>query len=256
MVKVLVAGFNGAMGQKVVDLVQRTPGFELVAGYDPAAPTDKSKILGNNIPIFRSLSEIQTNAEIWIDFTIPTAAFTNAKFAIEHQIAPIVGTTGMGESAQQQLVSLSLEKHCGGIIAPNFGLSAVLLMKFAAEASQYFADADVIEMHHPDKIDAPSGTALQTAQMIAANRQNEPVQINHEESLPHVLGGEYQGVKIHSIRLPGYIAHEQVLFGGRGEALTIRQDSFDRESFMGGVKVAMQKVLKLDHLVIGLDKIL
>ena len=98
--------------------------------------------------------------------------------------------------------------------------------------------------------------SLQTAKMIAANRQNESVQINHDESLPHVLGGEYQGVKIHSVRLPGYIAHEEVLFGGQGEALTIRQDSFDRESFMGGVKVAMQKVLNLDHLVVGLDKIL
>lgn len=257
MTKVLVAGFNGAMGKKVVNLVKRTEGFELDAVYDPNINSSSNLALDPSVHVFNSLNEIQTDAQIWIDFTVPTAAFANTKFALNHNISPIVGTTGMSSIEQQQLVDLSYEKKCGGIIAPNFGLSAVLLMKFAAEAAKYFPDAEVIEMHHADKKDAPSGTALETAKIIATNRKNpHPAEKNQQEKVIGALGGDYHGVKIHSVRLPGYIAHEQVLFGGPGEALTIRQDSFDRESFMSGVKVAMQKVLTLNHIVIGLDQLL
>lgn len=135
-------------------------------------------------------------------------------------------------------------------------MSAVLLMKFAKEAAKYFPDVEIIEMHHADKKDAPSGTALSTAKLIAENRPEHETAPEEVESLRNVRGGDYQGIKIHSVRLPGYIAHEQVLFGGNGEALTIRQDSFDRESFMSGVKVALEKVSALNELVIGLENIL
>lgn len=256
--KVLVAGFTGAMGQKAVNLVNSLDNFELVAGMSPTATKDPQKY---NLPagakIYQSLAEIpDLAADIWIDFTTPKAVYNNVKFALEHHISPVVGTTGMSDEQEVELIKISQKEKVGGLIAPNFGMSAVLLMKFAKEAAQYFPDAEIIEMHHADKKDAPSGTALATAKMIAENRPEHETAPDEVETLENVRGGDYQGIKIHSVRLPGYIAHEQVLFGGPGEALTIRQDSFDRESFMGGVKVALEKVDQLDELVVGLENIL
>ncbi len=256
--KVLVAGFTGAMGQKAVNLVNSLDNFELVAGMSPTATNDPQKY---NLPagakIYQSLAEIpDLAADIWIDFTTPKAVYDNVKFALEHHISPVVGTTGMSDEQEAELIKISQKEKVGGLIAPNFGMSAVLLMKFAKEAVKYFPDAEIIEMHHADKKDAPSGTALATAKMIAKNRPEHETAPDEVETLENVRGGDYQGIKIHSVRLPGYIAHEQVLFGGPGEALTIRQDSFDRESFMGGVKVALEKVDQLDELVVGLENIL
>ncbi|MFJ6911279.1 MAG: 4-hydroxy-tetrahydrodipicolinate reductase [Lactobacillus amylovorus] len=256
--KVLVAGFTGAMGQKAVNLVNSLDNFELVAGMSPTATNDPQKY---NLPagakIYQSLAEIpDLAADIWIDFTTPKAVYGNVKFALEHHISPVVGTTGMSDEQEAELIKISQKEKVGGLIAPNFGMSAVLLMKFAKEAAKYFPDAEIIEMHHADKKDAPSGTALATAKMIAQNRPEHETAPDEVETLENVRGGDYQGIKIHSVRLPGYIAHEQVLFGGPGEALTIRQDSFDRESFMGGVKVALEKVDQLDELVVGLENIL
>ena len=256
--KVLVAGFTGAMGQKAVNLVNSLDNFELVAGMSPTATNDPQKY---NLPagakIYQSLAEIpDLAADIWIDFTTPKAVYDNVKFALEHHISPVVGTTGMSDEQEAELIKISQKEKVGGLIAPNFGMSAVLLMKFAKEAAKYFPDAEIIEMHHADKKDAPSGTALATAKMIAQNRPEHETAPDELETLENVRGGDYQGIKIHSVRLPGYIAHEQVLFGGPGEALTIRQDSFDRESFMGGVKVALEKVDQLDELVVGLENIL
>lgn len=256
--KVLVAGFTGAMGQKAVNLVNSLDNFELVAGMSPTATNDPQKY---NLPagakIYQSLAEIpDLAADIWIDFTTPKAVYDNVKFALEHHISPVVGTTGMSDEQEAELIKISQKEKVGGLIAPNFGMSAVLLMKFAKEAAKYFPDAEIIEMHHADKKDAPSGTALATAKMIAENRPEHETAPDEVETLENVRGGDYQGIKIHSVRLPGYIAHEQVLFGGPGEALTIKQDSFDRESFMGGVKVALEKVDQLDELVVGLENIL
>lgn len=256
--KVLVAGFTGAMGQKAVNLVNSLDNFELVAGMSPTATNDPQKY---NLPagakIYQSLAEIpDLAADIWIDFTTPKAVYDNVKFALEHHISPVVGTTGMSDEQEAELIKISQKEKVGGLIAPNFGMSAVLLMKFAKEAAKYFPDAEIIEMHHADKKDAPSGTALATAKMIAENRPEHETAPDEVETLENVRGGDYQGIKIHSVRLPGYIAHEQVLFGGPGETLTIRQDSFDRESFMGGVKVALEKVDQLDELVVGLENIL
>lgn len=256
--KVLVAGFTGAMGQKAVNLVNSLDNFELVAGMSPTATNDPQKY---NLPagakIYQSLAEIpDLAADIWIDFTTPKAVYDNVKFALEHHISPVVGTTGMSDEQEAELIKISQKEKVGGLIAPNFGMSAVLLIKFAKEAAKYFPDAEIIEMHHADKKDAPSGTALATAKMIAENRPEHETAPDEVETLENVRGGDYQGIKIHSVRLPGYIAHEQVLFGGPGEALTIRQDSFDRESFMGGVKVALEKVDQLDELVVGLENIL
>lgn len=259
MTKVLVAGFTGAMGQKAVRLVQESDGYELVAGFAAGLKSKAPKDYGlpAGVAIYGDLNEIQTDADIWIDFTLPSAVYANTKFAIEHGIHPVIGTTGLTDEQVSELQSLASAKHLGGLIAPNFGMSAVLLMKFAKEAAKYFPDVEIIEMHHDNKADAPSGTALSTAKLIDEVRpEHEQGNPNETKSLPGVRGGDYHGIHIHAVRLPGYVAHEQVLFGGPGEALTIRQDSFDRQSFMGGVKVAMNHVLGLKDLVVGLENVL
>lgn len=259
MTKVLVAGFTGAMGQKAVHLVEDTAGYDLVAGFATNAtstnPSDYG--LSDNVAIFNEMDQIQTDADIWIDFTLPSAVYADTKFAIENGIHPVIGTTGLTDEQVTSLQKLADTKQLGGLIAPNFGMSAVLLMKFAQEAAKYFPDVEIIEMHHDNKADAPSGTALSTAKLIdevrPAHKQGNP---DESESLSGVRGGDYNGIHIHAVRLPGYVAHEQVLFGGPGEALTIRQDSFDRQSFMTGVKVAMDHVAELNGLVVGLENVL
>lgn len=257
MIKVLVAGFMGSMGQKTVSMVNENDNFELVGAYSPNVDVAHMQGMGlnDNVKLFGDLKDIQTDADVWIDFTIPAAAFENAKFAIEHGIHPVVGTSGMSDDQVSELQKLAADKGVGGIIAPNFGLSAVLLMKFAKEAAKYMPDVEIIEMHHADKLDAPSGTALSTAKMIDEVRGNHPTP-KSDETLSGVRGGDYNGIKIHSVRLPGYIAHEQVLFGGKGEALTIRQDSFDRGSFMSGVEIAVPAAAKATKLIVGLENIL
>lgn len=260
MTKVLIAGFAGSMGQKAVNLVNSMDGFEISAGLAHSlkqGSNPENYNLPKSAQIFTDLNDVPAGiADIWLDFTIPSAVYENVKYAIEHNFHPVVGTTGLTDSQEEELISLSKEKHLGGLIAPNFGMSAVLLMKFAQEAAKYFPDVEIIEMHHEDKKDAPSGTALSTAKMISEVRQNHETAPETVESLEGVRGGDYDGIKIHSVRLPGYLAHEQVLFGGAGETLTIRQDSLDRSSFMSGVKVALEKVEDLNELVIGLEKIL
>lgn len=256
--KVLIAGFTGAMGQKAVKLVNSMAGFEVVGGLSPHVNHEPQKYgLASDVQVFQQLSDIPDHfADIWIDFTTPSAVYENVKYALTHHISPVVGTTGLTDEQESELIALSQKEKVGGLIAPNFGMSAVLLMKFAKEAAKYFPDVEIIEMHHADKKDAPSGTALATAKMIAENRPTHQTSPDEVETLEDVRGGDYQGIKIHSVRLPGYVAHEQVLFGGEGEALTVRQDSFDRQSFMSGVKVALEKVDTLDELVVGLENIL
>lgn len=259
MKKVLIAGAAGAMGQKAVELVNGLADCQLTAVLAPHLATDQiaQYHLASSVKVYHQLSEIEEGiADIWIDFTLPAAVYENVKFALQHGMRPIVGTTGLTEEQEDKLVQLSQQEQLGGLIAPNFGMSAVLLMKFAKEAAAYFPDVEIIEMHHADKRDAPSGTALSTAKLIDQVRDPHETNPTEQESLSGVRGGDYHGIKIHSVRLPGYIAHEQVLFGGDGEALTIRQDSFDRQSFMSGVRVALEKIDQLDHLVIGLENIL
>lgn len=259
MKKVLIAGAAGAMGQKAVALVNGLPDTELTAVLAPSLTDDQRAQfnLGPEVKIYQQLDQIPDGvADIWVDFTVPAVVYDNVRFAIEHGFAPVVGTTGLTDEQEAELIKESKDRQLGGLIAPNFGMSAVLLMKFAKEAAKYFPDVEVIEMHHADKKDAPSGTALSTAKLIDQVRPNHESSPDEVSTLDNVRGGDYHGIKIHSVRLPGYIAHEQVLFGGAGEALTIRQDSFDRQSFMSGVKVALDKVLDLNELVVGLENIL
>lgn len=252
MKKILIAGATGSMGKQAVQLVEKLPDCQLVAVLAPTASS--SSDFKPDVKRFDNLAMVDVAADVWIDFTTPQAVYENTEFALKHHIRPIIGTSGLTTEQIEKLQAIAQKEKLGGIIAPNFGLSAVLLMKFAQEAARYFPDAEVIEMHHADKKDAPSATAITTAKLIAANRNSENCSQTANDS--QARGADYDGVPVHSVRLPGYIAHEQVLFGGLGEALTIRQDSFSRSSFMQGVKVALDQIMNLSELVVGLDQIL
>ncbi|USS93344.1 4-hydroxy-tetrahydrodipicolinate reductase [Fructilactobacillus ixorae] len=256
---VLVAGFQGAMGQKATAMIERDPELALGAVYSPHASTTNPAAydLPATTQVFTDLTELKTTATVWVDFSTPTGAFANAQFALEHEMTPIIGTSGLSDEQVAQLTKLADEQHQAGLLVPNFGLSAVLLMQFAKQAAQYFPDAEIIEMHHADKQDSPSGTAINTAKMIAAGRTQAPETVaNPVETLPGARGANYEEVPIHAVRLPGYVAHEQVLFGGPGEALTIRQDSFDRESFMHGLNITIKQVGRLSGFAVGLENVL
>ncbi|GEO65288.1 4-hydroxy-tetrahydrodipicolinate reductase [Companilactobacillus nantensis] len=257
MIKVIISGFSGSMGQKATKMVNDSDDMQLVAGFNPIV-TDldpKSYGLADNVKIFNKLTDINMAADIWIDFSIPSAVFANTKFAIEYGIRPVIGTSGMSEEQTAELKRLADAKNLGGIIASNFGLSAVLMMKFAQVAAKYFAESEIVEKHHEDKIDAPSGTALNTARLIYQARGHDQVQHSNDDPLG-TRGGDYHGTKIHALRLPGFVADEEVIFGGVGETLTISQSTTDRQSFMTGVKLAIHEVMQQDHLVIGLEQII
>lgn len=259
MIKVLVSGFHGSMGTKAVQMIEKDAELELVGVYSPhASADDQAKYkLPADCQIFGDLDSIKTDAEVWVDFSIPAGAFANVKFALEHHIVPIIGTSGIGEEQLQQLSEIAKQNQTNGLVVPNFGLSAVLLMQFAKQAAQYFPDAEVIEMHHGDKKDSPSGTAVNTAKLINEGRKANPQMYpDASETYPGARGADIDNVAVHAVRLPGYVAHEQVLFGGQGEALTIRQDSFDRESFMHGLNIAIKNVSKLNGFEIGLENVL
>ncbi|CAI2635517.1 4-hydroxy-tetrahydrodipicolinate reductase [Apilactobacillus kunkeei] len=250
---IFLAGATGSMGQKVVHLLADKPGYDItgiLTSKTDVNPSDYN--LSDDVKVFNSLDSIEGDYDVWIDFTQPNVVFDNVKYAIEHHISPIVGTSGLSEDQKHELISLADGENVNGLIAANFGLSAVLLMQFAQQAAKYFSDVEVIEMHHEDKTDSPSGTAIHTVDMMSETKQVD--NINQEDE--PARGMYYKGVPVHAVRLPGYVAHEQVLFGGPGEALTIRQDSFDRESFMQGVWVALEKLPELHGLVDGLENIL
>lgn len=263
MIKIIVAGFKGKMGSTATKMVLDTADFELVGVLDPHAEESNLNELSEydaaDVPVFHRKEEVteHTSADVWIDFTIPEVAFENTQFALENKIRPVVGTTGLDEDKVKRLQALAAEQRTGGLIAPNFAIGAILMMQFAAQAAKYFPDVEIIELHHDNKLDAPSGTAIKTAEMIVeergAHQQGHP---QEKESLEGARGADYQGMKIHSVRLPGLVAHQQVQFGSKGEGLTIRHDSYDRSSFMTGVALACNKVMDNDELIYGLENLL
>ncbi len=253
-IKVIVAGFRGRMGSAAVNMVKEDEDLILSALLDPFAKDTEV----DGVPVFTDKSQlIGFDADVWIDFTTPAVAYDNTRFALEHGFAPVVGTTGFTEDEIVELITLSEDKKIGGLIAPNFAIGAILLMEFAAKAAKYFPDLEIIELHHDNKKDAPSGTAIKTAELIREVRQPKQQGAADEvESLKGARGAEFDGFRIHSVRLPGLVAHQEVIFGAQGEGLTLRHDSYDRKSFMSGVNIGVRAVVKRDKLVYGLEKLL
>ena len=253
-IKVIIAGFKGKMGSTAVQMVKDDQELELAALLDPFATEDQV----DGVPVFTSKEAlIGFEADVWVDFTTPKFAYENTRFALENGFAPVVGTTGFTPEEIQELTSLSEEKKLGGLIAPNFAIGAILLMQFAAQAAKYFPNLEIIELHHDKKKDAPSGTAVKTAELVSQVRTSlHQGAADEEELIAGARGAAFDGFRIHSVRLPGLVAHQEVIFGAQGEGLTIRHDSYDRISFMSGVNLAIKEVVKREKLVYGLEHLL
>lgn len=262
MIKVLVNGAAGRMGQAVLTAVLDDAELELTAAVDYVAGADVGELIGrgkNGIVIEKDLksSLAKYKPQVMVDFTRPNAVMENVCTALNAGVSPVVGTTGLTEENKETIRKLAESTDTPAFIAPNFAIGAVLMMLMAKQAAKYMPEVEIIELHHDKKLDAPSGTALQTAQMIAEVREKHHQGHPEEtEKLTGARGADYEGMRIHSVRLPGYVAHQEVIFGGLGQTLSIRHDSLNRESFMPGVVLACKKVLGLKGLTVGLDKLM
>lgn len=239
---VAVLGAGGRMGAEAVKAVDAAEDMKLVAAL---GRSDSLQAL------------VEARADIVVDLTTPDSTEENVRFAVEHGMHAVVGTTGWDEAKRRSLAALLEETpQTGVLIAPNFALGSVLASAFAAKASRYFESVEIIELHHPDKVDAPSGTAVRTAQLVSGARAEAGVPASPDattKSLEGARGADVDGVRVHSVRLRGLVAHQEVLLGGPGEQLTIRHDSFDRASFMPGVLLGVRQVAAHPGLTYGLD---
>ena len=262
MTTVLVNVACGRMGQAVLTAVQDGKEVSLVGAGGVRGGADTGELGGlapNGVLVETDLAAAleRLKPEVMIDFTRPDVVFGNVVTALKHKVSPVVGTTGLSDDQKAEIEKLAIENGTPAFIAPNFAIGAVLMMVMCKQAAKYMPDVEIIELHHDKKLDAPSGTAVQTAAMIAEVRQSHKQgHPDEKEKLTGARGAEYDGMHIHSVRLPGYVAHQEVIFGGLGQTLTIRHDSMNRESFMPGVVLAAQKVRGLTGLTIGLDKLL
>src|SRR5947208_4659580 len=235
MIRVGVLGAAGRMGQQVSRAVEDDPDLALVAAIDPQASGQSiGALIGtpeNPVKISEELDKLlQAEVEVAVDFTTPATVMDNVRWAIEHAVHIVVGTTGISAEQLGEIEYL-LEKEGGEsnvIVAPDFAIGAVLMQRFAAEAARFFPAVEIIELHHDGKVDAPSGTALDTAMRLAKER--ETYKGPDQESLPGTRGGDIEGIRIHSVRLPGLVAHQEVIFGAQGQTLSVRHDSMDRTS--------------------------
>jgi 4-hydroxy-tetrahydrodipicolinate reductase len=262
-VRVGVLGATGRMGQFVCDAVLNAPDLELAAVV--ARSTGVGRPLRDLVPdapeellVGESLSDLITaEAEVVVDFSRPEATAAAATELLPEGVHLVSGTTGLPAELMDDLAAQAGKAEHGNVVwAPNFALGAVLAMHFAAVAGRFYPAAEVIELHHQGKADAPSGTALRTARAIAAVREQAAGRPAGSESVAGARGGEVDGVRVHSVRLPGLVAHQEVIFGGQGEVLTLRHDSLDRSSFMPGVLLAVQAVATRPGLTVGLEPLL
>ncbi len=263
-IRVFVAGASGKMGQEVIRTILKHDDLQLVGasdtrhqGMDVGFVVGVSRV-GVDIsgPLDTEILRV-SGADVLVDFTNPQSVLKNAKTAIMAAVIPVIGTTGLDAAEIEEIRALAVKEHMGAFIAPNFAIGAILMMQFARETAKYFPNVDVIELHHDQKLDAPSGTAIKTAELMLEVR--EPMVQGHPneyEKIPGARGADIGGIHIHSVRLPGLIAHQEVLFGGLGQSLTIRHDAYSRETYMPGVLMAIRKATELTELVIGLENFL
>jgi 4-hydroxy-tetrahydrodipicolinate reductase len=243
-VRIAVLGAQGRMGSRVSAAVAAATDLDLVAGLD----------LGDDVAALAGV------ADVAVDFTVPAATEGNVHALVDAGVHAVVGTTGWTDDALARVREhLGASPRTAVLVVPNFALSAVLAMRFAAQAAPYFESAEVVELHHPDKVDAPSGTAVHTARIVAQARREAGVGPSPDATttaLEGARGADVEGVRVHAVRLRGLVAHEEILLGNAGELLTLRADSFDRASFMPGVLLAVRSVQRLRGLSVGLDAVL
>lgn len=245
VINVGVLGARGRMGTEVVKAVNDAEDLELVAMVD-----EGDWLFG--------LADAGT--QVVVDFTRPDVVMDNIRFCIDNNIHCVVGTTGFDEERLATIAEWLVPKpEVGVIIAPNFGIGALLLMRFAQDAARFFPSVEVVELHHPDKVDAPSGTAVRTARLISAARREAnmpPAPDATTDALPGARGADVDGVPVHAVRLTGLVAHQEVLMGAAGETLTLRHDSYDRGSFMPGVLLAVREIGRRPGLTVGIEGLL
>ena len=244
-IKVGVLGSRGKVGQEVVRAVEAADDLVLAAAVDA----------GDDIAAL-----VTAGAQVVVDFTHPDVVMDNLEFLTDHGIHAVVGTTGFDDERLKQLETwLASSPETGILIAPNFSIGAILMMRFAAEAAPYFESVEIVELHHPDKADAPSGTAARTARLIAAARKeagSAPIPDATSTSLEGARGADVDGIRVHGLRIRGLVAHQEVILGGPGETLTIRHDSLDRISFMEGVLLGVRTIGSRPGLTVGLETLL
>ena len=270
-IPVVVIGAAGKMGLEVVKAVAQAEDMNLVGAID-RNPEHQDKDAGElaglseplEVPITNQLESMlafacqEKQPGVMVDFTHPDSVYDNVRSAIAYGIRPVIGTTGLSVAQIQQLADFAEKSSTGCLIIPNFSIGMVLLQQAAVTASQYFDHVEIIELHHNQKADAPSGTAIQTAQKLAEmGKTFNPALVEETEKLTGARGSKAEeGIRIHSVRLPGLIAHQEVIFGAAGQIYTLRHDTSDRACYMPGVLLAIRKVLQLKSLVYGLEKIL
>ena len=248
------------MGAEVCRAVHAAPDLELVAAIDPShagASVREVADVDLDLTVRDSLDALlDARTEVAVEFTGPSSVGENLLWLLEHGVHVVVGATGLPERDLEQARRLGASGNANAVVAPNFAIGAVLLMRFAAEAVRHLPHVEVIELHHDAKVDAPSGTALRTAELLAEARRDRPDVPGGDEEHPGARGHAHHGVPVHSVRLPGLVAHQEVLFGGEGQTLSIRHDSLDRRSFMPGVLLACREVQGVDGVVVGLEHLL
>jgi 4-hydroxy-tetrahydrodipicolinate reductase len=261
--KVGVVGAAGRMGQEVLRALSTDDRFDLVLAIDNNSVGESVHQFtggkGADIAIESKLGAAldRVPCDAIIDFTSHSCAAAHAISALKRKVAPVIGTTGMSDPDQREIAAYCREQETPALYAPNFAVGAVLMMRFSQMAAKFFPNAEIIELHHDRKEDAPSGTAMLTAEMISNARPEMPK--TRRKSIikaEGARGGLVKDVPVHSIRLPGFVAHQRVIFGGAGETLTIQHDSMDRTSFMEGVKLCLLEVRSLSGFVVGMDKVL
>ena len=257
-IRVAVHGAAGRVGREVVDAVHQAPDLELVAAIDHLPPKEAPP-LPQGVPYYADVRYglESSKADAVVDFTNASASLAMVPLALSFGARPVIGSTGFLDDQVAYLDVLCREHHLGGFLAPNFTVGAVLLAKLAAIAAPFFDYVELVEEHHEEKIDAPSGTAMSIAKAIR-EAHPAPFQRNvpEREPLPGSRGGDFEGISVHSSRMPGRMAHHQVTFGSPGQTLTLRHDTINRECYMPGVLLAVRKVGQLEGLVVGLDKLL
>jgi 4-hydroxy-tetrahydrodipicolinate reductase len=251
------------MGREVVKMVLEDETLQLAAAIDPSAEgVDAGTLVGKapaGVAVTGDLAAALASSrpDVLVDFTDPKSAMPNAETAIAHGVRPVIGTTGFTPEQIAELDKQCRQRGIGGVIAPNFSIGAILMMKFAEMAAKYFPHVEIIEYHGDQKLDAPSGTAIKTAEWISRTRpefrQGNP---QEEEVLEGSRGGYYNGFRIHSVRLPGIFAQQEVIFGGNGQTLKIRHDSYDRAGYMPGVNTAIKKAMHLTGIVYGFEHLM
>lgn len=253
MIRVGVLGAAGRMGREVCRAVAAADDLVLAAGVDPHHRGERV----GDLEVAGALDALASaGAEVAVDFTRPDAVMGNARWCLDHGIHVVIGTTGIGSQDLEELAGLTGGGRPNAIVAPNFAIGAVLMMRFAEEAARLFDAAEVVELHHDAKADAPSGTAVATARRIAAAREGAWRAPAGDRSYPGARGADVEGVRVHAVRLPGLLAHQEVVFGGPGQVLVIRHDATDRTAFIPGVLLALRAVRERPGLTVGLEALL